>query len=109
MSLIRKSGTLPILCYLYRKKEARFHDLVDELGVPQKTAAVRLAELLRVRLIERQVRQDGENGRGFHIYALSDGGMKLAREIGPSLVSRLVNAERELAKVEKKISTKMEG
>ena len=105
MSLIRKSGTLPIVCYLYREKEVRFHSFVDELGVPQKTVAVRLEEPLQLRLIERQVQQEGENGRGFHIYALTARGMKLAREIGPDLVSRLVKAEKKLAEVESKIST----
>jgi DNA-binding HxlR family transcriptional regulator len=92
---------------LFSRKEARFGQFVDELGVPEKTLAVRLDELLHLGVIKRQVRQEGKNGVGFHIYMLTNQGEIIAREIGHDLASRLVKVEQDLTKVEQKISQRL--
>ncbi|MGO9644752.1 MAG: winged helix-turn-helix transcriptional regulator [Candidatus Bathyarchaeia archaeon] len=107
ISILRKSGTLPILCFLFKSREARYSHLAHETSVPLKTLAIRLTELLRLGLIDRQIRQEGQNGVAFHVYGLTSKGTKIVRSIGYDLIERLVKAENDFVAVESGIERKL--
>jgi DNA-binding HxlR family transcriptional regulator len=92
---LRKSGTLHILSFLLKHNSARFGFLVENLKVPRKTIALRLKEMLKLRLIEFQGRKD-ETGKIYNVYVLTSAGKKLTERIGLSTIERLIQIDQEL-------------
>lgn len=103
LKVVKRSGTLAILWVLHDKGEARFKRLVHESGVPQKTLAVRLNELVKLGLIELRVHQD-KNGKAYHVYKLTGKGQVFVKEIGARLIQQLVRAKRDLRKIEHEVT-----
>jgi DNA-binding HxlR family transcriptional regulator len=106
LEVISRSGTLAILGVLHNRGETRFKRLVHESGVPQKTLAVRLNELVRLGLVELHVRQD-KNGKAYHVYILTGKGLVFVKEIGVRLIQQLVRAKRDLRKIEREVNGKV--
>ena len=73
---LARSGLLPILWFLSKRKEARFKDFLTDLEVPRKTLARRLIELVELDLVELQVHQDAK-GKGYHAYTMTHHGSEL--------------------------------
>lgn len=91
-----KTGLLSILCYLRTNHEARFGELALKLGVPPKTIALRLIELRNAGFVTRKVRQEGVDGVGYHVYVLTETGLRLIDRLGAKPIERLMEVEREL-------------
>lgn len=103
LRVIGRSGTLAILWVLHDRGETRFKRLMHESGVPQKTLAVRLNELVKLGLIELRVHQD-KNGKAYHVYRLTGKGEVFVKEIGARLIQQLVRAKRDLRKIEHEVT-----
>jgi DNA-binding HxlR family transcriptional regulator len=106
---LRKAGLLAILWFLRTQNEARFGQLVSELHIPKKTVAIRLLELRRASLVVRNVRQEGVDGVGYHVYVLTVDGRRLTDRIGTKSIERLVEAEREFQDAERSIAKQVVG
>jgi len=103
LKVISRSGTLAILWVLHDRGEARFKRLMHESGVPQKTLAVRLSELVKLGLVELHAYQD-KNGKAYHVYKLTEKGQVFVKEIGARLIQQLVRAKRDLRKIEREVT-----
>jgi len=101
---LRKAGLLAILWFLRTQNEARFGQLVSELHIPKKTVANRLLELRKARLVVRNVRQEGVDGIGYHVYVLTIDGRRLVDHIGTKSIEHLVEAERKFQDAERSIA-----
>jgi DNA-binding HxlR family transcriptional regulator len=99
---LTRSGLLPILWLLLKKREARFGEFVTDLQIPRKTLARRLIELVDLKLVKLEVRQDAK-GKGYHVYALTNQGLRLTKRIGPAVVERFIHAQKALAKAEQSL------
>ncbi len=93
--ILGRAGTLPILAFLLRKHEARFNELITELEIPRRTAAVRLEELRKLNMIRYDMRKNGD-GKGYNVYVLSDFGSRIANRMGIQLINSLIEADRSL-------------
>jgi len=91
-----KTGTLSILHYLNENCEPRFGEIVSKLNVPMKTASLRMIELRKAGLVTRSVRQKGTDGVGYHVYVLTENGLRFVNRLGTESIGRLLAAEKDL-------------